>query len=1149
MWSEDKKVRYFATNKKEAREVFYSLSQILRIRRESENIQTRPYYILFILNKELLEGELIAKYIGNDSGQLGLSTVVVSEHYEELPNDCEFIIENNVEFSGIYATTDEQTIKTEVVFDQIDDESLMKFAKRLANIEVNETEKGGEIPNAISFFEMYDISKPQELNAGERWRKSKRQESMRALIGVKSGGAPCYLDVHEKYHGPHGLVAGTTGSGKSETLQTFLLSLAINYSPDDIGFFIIDYKGGGMANLFDGLPHMIGAISNLSGNQVKRAMVSIKAENRRRQRLFSDYGVNNINAYTMLYKNGDVKEPIPHMFIIIDEFAELKREEEGFMKELVSVAQVGRSLGVHLILATQEPAGTVDDNIWSNSKFRLCLRVQDKQDSVDMLHRADAAYLTQAGRGFLQVGNDELFELFQSGYSGAVYDETLSGKNLTVAQMIDATGKVDLAGNHFKIKHQEAFKRQWIGQICDIVGKALKRRQNGIGDILTEQEILTDIYDSLKEQGVEYEQSHYNDERLKSFLRLYQEVDETDIEKKVEQIIQMAEERRERLPEQKQKSQLEAVKEYLAEEAVRNHYTQKFQLWMPLLPDVLYLSEIAKQEELRINAKRDRWTLDAVIGKGDDPENQRQMPIRIDFAENGHHVICGTVSTGKSTFLQTAVYSLISKYSSDEVNLYLIDFSSKLLTVFEDAKQVGGIMTSDEEEEEKIAKFFTMLSRIMEERKQLLASSNFKDYVEHGDERIPAIIVVIDNYGGFREKTSEKYEDNIKQIAKEGLNYGVFLMVTAGGFNMSEMPSRLAENFRTAICLEMQDIYAYSDIMRTVHVPVFPESNKKGRGLIYYEKRIIEFQTALACEGEDNRRRNENIRAMIQKNNELDRGKGAKRIPTIPEKPEWQAYIREQEYAQLLKTPQLLPNGYDAETAAYSAVDLTSMLTYMITGTRRSGKSTYMKNLILASVDKGCRNYIVEFGESNFADLAQSIHAEYISNGDELYHFVADILRGEVVLRAEKKKSCLERHLDVEEFFAEMDEFAKINVFIPNMAAFVYEVYNKDSQAIFAKDFLELLTGEKGYHYNFYFYGEVQDEEIAELLGYRIFANFKENGRGIRFGGKYLSQKLFNFENISYKFQDSAVKAGIGVLPSDDKDAVLKQIVVPMNRG
>lgn len=130
------------------------------------------------------------------------------------------------------------------------------------------------------------------------------------------------------------------------------------------------------------------------------------------------------------------------MFIIIDEFAELKREEPEFMKELISVAQVGRSLGVHLILATQKPSGTVDDNIWSNSKFRLCLRVQDKQDSNDMLHKPDAAYLTQAGRCYLQVGNDEIYEQFQSGYSGAVYNENVSDNDSV--QLLTLNGKVEM---------------------------------------------------------------------------------------------------------------------------------------------------------------------------------------------------------------------------------------------------------------------------------------------------------------------------------------------------------------------------------------------------------------------------------------------------------------------------------------------------------------------------------------------------------------------------------------------------------------------------------------------------------------------------------------------------------------------------------
>ncbi|MBO0424122.1 type VII secretion protein EssC, partial [Enterococcus plantarum] len=230
-----------------------------------------------------------------------------------------------------------------------------------------------------------------------------------------------YLNLHEKAHGPHGLVAGTTGSGKSEIVQSYILSLAVNFHPYDVAFLLIDYKGGGMANLFRNLPHLLGSITNLDGAQSMRALISINAELKRRQRLFSENNVNHINQYQKLYKSGDVEEPMPHLFLISDEFAELKSEQPEFMKELVSTARIGRSLGIHLILATQKPSGVVNDQIWSNSKFKLALKVADKADSMEMLKTPDAAEITQAGRAYLQVGNNEIYELFQSAWSGADY--------------------------------------------------------------------------------------------------------------------------------------------------------------------------------------------------------------------------------------------------------------------------------------------------------------------------------------------------------------------------------------------------------------------------------------------------------------------------------------------------------------------------------------------------------------------------------------------------------------------------------------------------------------------------------------------------------------------------------------------------------
>ena len=273
----------------------------------------------------------------------------------------------------------------------------------------------------ITFLEMFDVGRIEHLVSANRWKENNPVKSLATPVGISTDGSLFCLDLHEKYQGPHGLVAGMTGSGKSEFIITYILSMAVNFHPDEVAFILIDYKGGGLTGAFEDekrgihLPHLVGTITNLDGASIQRSLVSIQSELKRRQRIFNEVksatneGTMDIYTYQKLYREQKVKEPLPHLFIISDEFAELKKQEPEFMDQLISAARIGRSLGVHLILATQKPSGVVDDQIWSNTKFRVCLRVQDRSDSFEMLKRPEAAELKDTGRFYLQVGYNEYF--------------------------------------------------------------------------------------------------------------------------------------------------------------------------------------------------------------------------------------------------------------------------------------------------------------------------------------------------------------------------------------------------------------------------------------------------------------------------------------------------------------------------------------------------------------------------------------------------------------------------------------------------------------------------------------------------------------------------------------------------------------------
>lgn len=326
---------------------------------------------------------------------------------------------------------------------------LSKF-RELAQRMAPQLEEG--FPEHVGFLSLYHVHDVMHLEIEKRWRNAEPDQSLCAALGVYANREVCMLDLHEKAHGPHGILAGMTGSGKSELLLTLLLSLAVSYHPQDVSFLLIDYKGGGMAKTLEGLPHTAGIITNLDGSMIERSLCALQSEMERRQRMLltatqkTQASSMDIYHYQKLRRQGTSLDPMPHLIIAADEFAELKQQQPEFMQQLIRLARIGRSLGIHLLLATQKPSGVVDDQIWSNAHFHLCMKVAEKSDSMEMLKREDGALLKTCGRFFLQVGYDELFEEGQAAYVRTPYADGTSIEAASIWEM-DALGNEKLKWN------------------------------------------------------------------------------------------------------------------------------------------------------------------------------------------------------------------------------------------------------------------------------------------------------------------------------------------------------------------------------------------------------------------------------------------------------------------------------------------------------------------------------------------------------------------------------------------------------------------------------------------------------------------------------------------------------------------------------
>jgi S-DNA-T family DNA segregation ATPase FtsK/SpoIIIE len=395
------------------------LGAVLAIRSEAMGAiganRTRPTPAVVVLIEDIAElrDHPVVSRILEHGPRLGVYTIACERSRSMLPAECGAVIpvppldkmdKALVEVGGAAGSV------SSVRLDLVAADVASSVARRIAPLRIagHTRTSGASIPTAVRLL---DLTGARSLTADElvsRWRFAPR--SSRATIGAGAAGV---FDVDLTAHGPHGLVAGTSGAGKSQLLMSLVLGLAFTNSPEHLQFVLVDFKGGGAFLECEDLPHTAAMVTNLDGGGAARAITALYTESRRRQAIFKAYGGDS-ERYQQAHVRGeaDAALVVPRLVIIVDEFAQLAEEHPDLLDQFVNVARVGRSLGMHMILATQRPSGIINGQIKSNTDLRIALRVTDPGDSSDVIDKPFAADIPKSlpGRAFVRAA-DELVEV------------------------------------------------------------------------------------------------------------------------------------------------------------------------------------------------------------------------------------------------------------------------------------------------------------------------------------------------------------------------------------------------------------------------------------------------------------------------------------------------------------------------------------------------------------------------------------------------------------------------------------------------------------------------------------------------------------------------------------------------------------------
>jgi DNA segregation ATPase FtsK/SpoIIIE-like protein len=674
-----------------------------------------------------LEGEAAISTILLDGQQLGAAVLFLVPNRTDVPSRSSAVIEVDTdpddEDSAVfrYAETGFNSMRyvgrTRLVSSQ---EAARNFSKHLEPIDIRRG-YGSSLASTVTLMEMLGVTSVDELQklALENWKRSMDPASadwLYTAVGLLSGNEPRVLTFSAKADGVHGIIAGSTGSGKSELLMTLIIGLALNFNPNVLNFVLIDYKGGAAFEPFKRLPHKVDIVTNLDQSATARVFASIIAELDRRQKLNTYTNSKDIVHYRKKGLNLEPdRPPYPHLFVIIDEFAEMIAGNAEYKAQLESITRLGRALGVTLILAAQRPAG-VTDQMRANIKFRICLRVETPDDSREVLRRTDAAFLPPGipGRGYLQIGNENV-EMIQTAYTGGDYkgpqEENVSPNVLWLDMPKKSAAKIaseppklyDVIVEMLAKMAEQESRPQWRPWPEFLANQSSAK-------CLTLQSPVDTAY--MNDADIEV-------------LRMYNKEDATTL---------------------------------TLNETATTFWNDGF-TWREV--------------------QWGKNTMRPLIGLVDNPYQASQRPLSVNFP-NGHAVVFGASGRGKTTFLRTVITSLALTHSPDDLHVYILDFGGRALSGLRDLPHVGAVITSEEDERvqrllRKVNEIIDQRQVLFSE-----ARTNSLDSYNQANptKKLPAVLVVIDNFAEFKEYY-EGLMGPLVSLVRESRAYGVHFLFSA----------------------------------------------------------------------------------------------------------------------------------------------------------------------------------------------------------------------------------------------------------------------------------------------------------------------------------------------------------------------------------